>query len=179
MSMAPDLQVSSINTQKQIPIDTIISLAEQGKNNTQIAKIVGCSDSNIIHRFNAWGYAPNRDKYIDKTKKTVLGLLQARIINAVRQDEIEKAPIQTKIWSIGVLQDKIDNLERKAQQQQIEDTGMDDLSGQLARIAARSPVVIQNIINIVGQLPEHLRDRVSNLIPQSQGSGDIIDMGAK
>lgn len=167
--------VNSSPGPKNIPIDVLVSLAEQGKNNQEIADIVGCGNSNISHRFKSFGYTKDRQKQIDSTKKTVYSLLQAKIINSIRSEEIEKSAFQTKIWSVGVLHDKISDLERKASGQVIEDAGMDGLSAQLARIAARSPVVINNILQVVGSLPEDVRDRISNLIPASLPAGHIID----
>ena len=172
-----NLQVATTSntSPKYIPIDSLISLSEQGKTNTQIAKELGCDISNITHRFNHYGYTPNRRKSLTGTKAVVLDLIQAKFINSIKTEEIEKAPIQTKIWSIGVLQDKIDNLERKQLAQTIEDTSLDDLSSQLSRIAARSPIVINNILNVVGSLPADLRDRIGQMIPQSLSTTEIID----
>ena len=171
-----DLQVVSSNSSpKYIPIDSIISLAEQGKTNTQIAQQLGCDISNITHRFNHYGYTKERKKQLVGTKAVVLDLLPAKIINSVKTEEIEKAAFQTKIWSIGVLQDKIDNLERKSQGLQVDESSMDGLSAQLARIAARSPVVINNILQVVGSLPGDLRDQVIKMIPQNLTNNRVID----
>ena len=174
-----DLQVQQpFNTPKYIPIDKLISLSEQGLSGPQIAKQVGCDPSNVYQRFQSVGYTHNRLKDISSTKTIMLSLLQSKFIQSIDDEEIKKAPVQTKIWSIGVLQDKIDNLERKSQGLQVEDAGMDGLSAQLAQIAARSPVVINNILQVVGSLPGDVRDRISNLIPASLPSGPIIDADA-
>ena len=176
IAIMDNLQVTSPpNTPKYIPIDKLISLSEQGLSGPQIAKQVGCDPSNVYQRFQSVGYTYNRLRDISSTKTIMLSLLQAKFLQSINDDEIKKAPVQTKIWSIGVLQDKINDLERRAMAQVVEDCTMDDLNSQFQRIAARSPVVINNILNIVGSLPADIRDRVAKMMPQSLSSGSIIE----
>ena len=83
------------------------------------------------------------------------------VYSSIKDEEIEKAPLQTKVWSYGVLFDKSLALSK----------GQND---QLDYNTMPAPQVVQNIqINIgklsaiVDRLPVQLRDQVVKLIPQS------------
>ena len=163
-----DLQPTTpYNTPKFIPIEKLISLSEQGLSGPQIAKQVGCDPSNVYQRFQSFGYTTDRAKAFNSAKPTILSIIQSKILNAIDDDEIKRAPLQTKVWCYGVLHDKQADLERRSQSAIVDDASYDDLTHQLTRLAARSPIIINNILNVVGSLPADIRDRVQAMIPSS------------
>lgn len=173
--MAPGLQTNSnlpATGPKYIPLENLIQYADKGFSYEEIGKQVGCSSSNVSNRFKVAGYTPDRIKAFNSAKTSILSLIQSQILNSIKEEEITKAPLQTRVWCYGVLHDKQADLERKALATTPDDTGLDDLSTQLSRIAARSPIVINNILNIVGSLPADVRDRLNSLMPQSLSAQD-------
>ena len=174
-----NLQVSeNIRGPKYIPIESLIQYADKGLSYEQIGKQVGCSSANVSNRFKSFGYTPERVRAFNQSKTSILSVLQANILNSIDIESIKKAPLQTKVWCYGVLHDKQADLERKQMAAVVDDQGIDDLSAQLSRIAARSPIVINNILNVVGSLPAEFRDRISGLLPQSLSTEDnpVIDV---
>ena len=176
-----DLQtVSSSNPPgpKYIPIELLINYADKGLSYEQIGKQVGCTSGNISNRFKTFGYSSERAKAFNSAKPSILSIIQSKILNSISDEDIQKAPLQTRVWCYGVLHDKQADLERKQMAAVVDDQGIDDLSAQLSRIAARSPIVINNILNVVGSLPAEFRDRISGLLPQSLSTEDnpVIDV---
>jgi hypothetical protein len=160
---------------KYIPIELLINYADKGLSYEQIGKQVGCTSGNVSNRFKSFGYTPERVKAFNSAKTSILSVIQSKILNLISDEELQKAPLQTKVWCYGVLHDKQADLERKALSQTVDDSSYEDLTHQFQLIAARSPIVINNILQVVGQLPQDIRDRVAKMIPSTLPSGIIRD----
>lgn len=170
---------SSAPGPKNIPIELLIDLSQKNLSYSQIAKQVGCTSSNIIQRFNAIDYTPARVEAFKRSRADFLAFTQSRILNSITMEDINKANLQTKVISFGILHDKEMIERRNAAGIQIDDCNMDDLQSSLSRIATRAPLVINNILNVVGNLPGDIRDRIGKLIPmakqgQHQSPGDTV-----
>lgn len=85
-----------------IPLARLIALRKKSLSYTEIAKIVGCDKSNVLRRLQDLGdfeiFADNID--------TSYELLQHRLYNSITDACIAKAPLQSRIWAIAVLEDK-------------------------------------------------------------------------
>lgn len=163
-----NLQVNPpITVQKNIPIDVLIGYSEQGLSYSEIGKLVGCSPSNITYRFNSIDYTPKYLEVYRKKRADILAQKQRELLNSLTTEDIKKMAPRDKVLAYGVLYDKEQIERRGIQEHQVEDTGIDDLQRNLTRIASKSPIVINNILNVVGNLPAEIRDRIQGLLPSS------------
>lgn len=87
---------------KMIPLAQLIALRKKSLSYTEIAKIVGCDKSNVLRRLQDLG---DFDLFADSID-TSYELLQHRIYNSITDACIAKAPLQSRIWAIAVLEDK-------------------------------------------------------------------------
>lgn len=87
---------------KLIPLAQLVNLRKKALSYSEIAKIVGCSKPNVLRRLQDLGdfeiFADNID--------TSYELLQHRLYNSITDLCIQKAPLQSRIWAIAVLEDK-------------------------------------------------------------------------
>ena len=87
---------------KFIPLSKIISLRQQNMSAKEIANILNCSESNIYNRLKdceqTKDFGDNADYFFEK--------LQKEVIDSIDADCIDKASLQSRIWSVAVLEDK-------------------------------------------------------------------------
>ena len=100
-----------ISTPKGIPIETIIELKTRGLNNTQIAKICGCSKENIRIRLRPLLSDLASLPFYKRHRGDVLALRQKQIMDSMDEDTIEKASLKDRGIVFGILYDK-ERLER-------------------------------------------------------------------
>lgn len=100
--MADSENQTQEKSQGVIPLARLIALRKKSLSYTEIAKIVGCHHTNVLRRLQDLGdfdlFAENID--------TSYELLQHRIYNSITDACIAKAPLQSRIWAIAVLEDK-------------------------------------------------------------------------
>jgi predicted DNA-binding protein YlxM (UPF0122 family) len=87
---------------KDIPIQRLIELRRQNLSLSEIAKVVGCSKTNVHNRLE------DIEEFERFSKNTDLAyeVLQNRIYNTINDAVIQKAPLQSRVWAIAVLEDK-------------------------------------------------------------------------
>jgi len=94
---------------KKIPIEVILELHSKELSHDQIAKITGCTHSNITQRLQRTGitslsnYKANRGD--------LFALLQSKILNTITEADIKKASLLQRVTASGILYDK-ERLER-------------------------------------------------------------------
>ncbi len=96
---------------KYIPIESLIEYANKGLSYPEIGKLVGCSPENVCQRFKAIDYTPERLKDFKKNRADILAHLQSKLINNISEDDVQKAPLGTKVLAMCQLYDK-ERLER-------------------------------------------------------------------
>lgn len=106
------------SSNKYIPIEDIIEYCNKGLSYREIGELLGCSKQNISQRLDAIGYAPERLKNFHKNRADIFSFLQSKILNSIDEDAIQKAPLNLKVVSAGILYDK-ERLERGKSSQNI------------------------------------------------------------
>ena len=96
---------------KNISIESIVTLAEKGLSHPQIAKILGCSGHNITQRMKAFNYTPQQLKDFKNNRADLLALTQSRIVHNITDDDFKKAGLLQKMTAFGIAFDK-ERLER-------------------------------------------------------------------
>ena len=160
---------------KNIPIDVLIGYSEQGLSGPEIGKLVGCSPNNIYQRFQQIEYTPKYLQVYKQKRADILAQKQRELLNSIGVDDIKSMAPRDRFVAYGILYDKEQQERRGIISDTVDESSMDGLSAQLARIAARSPVVINNILQVVGSLPGDLRDQVIKMIPQNLTNNRVID----
>jgi transcriptional regulator with XRE-family HTH domain len=91
---------------KDIPIETLRELRAKKLSYEQIAKVVGCDKANVWRRLNGFDVTLEDTEEFKSNEAFVLNNLRLRIANAINDEEIKKAPLQTKLMAYGILYDK-------------------------------------------------------------------------
>jgi hypothetical protein len=170
-----NLQAAHSTITKNIPIDVLIGYSEQGLSTPEIGKLVGCSTNNIYQRFQQIEYTPKYLQTYKAKRADILAQKQRELLNSIGVDDIKSMAPRDRFVAYGILYDKEQQERRGISERNIEDDTINDLSAQFGRIARQAPIVINNILNIVGQLPQDIRDRVSKMIPSSLTAPNITD----
>lgn len=89
-----------------IPIEAIVEYAEQGLTTRDIAKLIGCDHSNVVHRLKAVGFTRESNTFWSKHKVKVMQTLQSKILNSISPIHLKKANLQSLLTSFGILYDK-------------------------------------------------------------------------
>jgi hypothetical protein len=98
--------------QKYIPIEDIIAYRQKNLTHAEISALVGCSPANVTQRLQQADIQglENYKQYKDVAFES----LQRDISKNITLRDIQKAPLQSKILAMGVLQDKIQALRGQA-----------------------------------------------------------------
>ncbi|MBQ09307.1 MAG: hypothetical protein CMD96_05915 [Gammaproteobacteria bacterium] len=99
---------------KEIPIELLISYQQKKLSGTDIAKIVGCSDSNVRKRLAEAGYPIQKAKHFKEHEATIIGLKRKEILESISEGDKKKASLMQKVTSYGILFDKQRVLEDKS-----------------------------------------------------------------
>ena len=88
-------------------LDRILETLERTRSMADTAKILGCTISNISHRLSRQGI--DFDQYADfrSIKDRAYESIQARLANSINSEDIQKAPLGSKVLAICQLEDKI------------------------------------------------------------------------
>lgn len=88
--------------QKDIPLSKLIELRRANLSYSQIAEICKCAPQNVHQRIKEVEefeiFAKNTDLEYE--------ILQRKIYNTIDDAIIQKAPLQSRVWAIAVLEDK-------------------------------------------------------------------------
>ena len=93
----------SVKSPKYIPIEAIVALKEKKLSHGQIAKILGCSNSNISLRISNAGYSPDLIQAYARDRAKIYKYYQSKIINKITDADIEKAGLLEKVKSVSFL----------------------------------------------------------------------------
>jgi hypothetical protein len=105
-----NLPAAPIQRQKNIPIETLIDLAETKKlSHSQISKIIGCSAPNVTQRLQRAGITTLGN--YKSNRADVIALVGKQILSSISDEDIKKASLNQKVVSYGILYDK-ERLER-------------------------------------------------------------------
>jgi hypothetical protein len=86
---------------------------------------------------------------------------------SLTDDDIQKIPPFQRLVGTGILIDKELILARGTASGLSDPGPMGAMMQDLSAIATRSPQVFHTIINVVGSLPDNIRDVIGRLLPQS------------
>ena len=163
-------------TPKNIPIELLIDYSNKNLSYSEIAKLAGCSKTNVIQRFQHIDFTPHRVKAFKDNRADLFALMQARILNSVTDEDIQKAPLNLKVVSAGILYDK-ERIERGQAGQILGFEGLPDsgLSQAISGLLSKAERVGIRLTDIVGELPSQLRDSIGNLLPSSLPGADVSE----
>lgn len=147
-----------------IPIDQLIALRDKNLSYSQIGKIVGCDPSNVFYRLQRIDMEGTG--LFEKNRANFFRSLQLRFLQTINDEDIKKAPIQTRVWAASVLYDK-EKIETGKIGEQLDYNAMP-----VTQVTQNIQVNIGKLSAIVGKLPVELRDQVSKLLPSSLSTGD-------
>ncbi|MFH1860836.1 MAG: hypothetical protein ABH870_07510 [bacterium] len=101
--------VSDVDTrpQKGIPLESLIEFAEKGFNQTQIAKLLNCTRSNVSKRLQDSGYSKERLKHFLDNKDKIFSYLQSELVNSLDIKDLKKISLYQRVLCIGILEDKL------------------------------------------------------------------------
>jgi hypothetical protein len=184
MPIMDNLQLSEQNIQpyhKDIPIGALIDYHEKGLSTRQIAKLVGCSNSNVYDRLIRSGYNLAHQKAFNDNKPKVLSFIHEKIVNNITDEEIKKTSFRDKVVALGILVDKEQLLLGKPTSitsfEGLPDAG---LSQAISGLLSKAERVGIRLTDIVGELPSQLRDQASKLLPSSlPAPDDPVTINAK
>jgi hypothetical protein len=163
---------------KNIPIDILIDYANKGLSYADIGKAVGCSHSNVIRRLDNFGYDKKAVDSFKSNRADIYAVYGRKILYSVTDSDIQKMAPRDRFMAMGILYDK-ERLERQGLASDAPAADQGDLMHSLANIATRSPQIINNIINVVGNMSEDIRDRLARILPASltntNNNANIID----
>ena len=123
--------------QKDIPLETLISLRNKGHSLEEIAKIVKCSKQNVQQRLESFGYSKERVENFKENRADVFAFLQSKILNSIVDAEIEKLNPYQRIVGASILYDK-ERIERG------QSTGRIDIhhvTGSIERLSAQEKIL--------------------------------------
>jgi biotin operon repressor len=105
------LQDNSSCANKNIPIEKMKALREQGLSYPQIGKLLGCSHINVLNRLKGYDIQHEDVKgYIDN-RADILADMQWKLLSSITPDDIKKTPTGSRILAVAQLYDK-ERLER-------------------------------------------------------------------
>ena len=126
----PAAQTNTLTTApKFIPISTIIELMEvKGLNQSQTAKVLGCSKPNISNRLKQLDYVPGYLKSFKDNRADVLSALQAQIVKHITPEKLQKA----SAYQLTGMMSLLHNQERLERGQSTENIAYADMAKQQA-----------------------------------------------
>lgn len=92
--------------QKDIPIETLISLRNKGHTLEEIAKIVNCCKQNVHQRLDAIGYSKERITNFKENRADVFAFMQSKLLNSIDDAEIKRLNPYQRIVGASILYDK-------------------------------------------------------------------------
>jgi len=134
------LQDNSQYANKNIPVEKMKALREQGLSYPQIGKLLGCSHINVLNRLRGYDIQHEDVKgYVDN-RADVLADMQWKLLSSITPDDIKKTPTGSRILAVAQLYDK-ERLERGLSTQNIDSQAVSvhisQLSSELAKIRER------------------------------------------
>ena len=96
---------------KIIPLETVVALRRRNLSYPQIAKILGCSESNVRYRLGTVADEIERVDDFKKHKADIMAIHQNRILQSVTETNLKDAKLRDKAIAFGILFDK-ERLER-------------------------------------------------------------------
>jgi hypothetical protein len=146
-------------TNKNIPIDLLIDYSRKNLSYSQIAKLAGCSKTNVINRFKAVDYTPTYLKAFKDNRADVMAHYQRLFLNSITEDEVKRMAVRDRVVSAGILYDK-ERVELGLAGQivgfeQLPDQGLDQA---IAGLMAKADKIGIKITEIVGQIPATARE---------------------
>jgi len=92
--------------QRDIPVWQLIELKRKGLKDTEIAKVLNCTQQNVTGRLKKADIALKGFDYFDKNEDKVLQWVKYQLINSLSDADIKSMAPRDRIWSYGVLYDK-------------------------------------------------------------------------
>ena len=102
-----ELNNVSIHRPKNIPLNKIIALHERGLNQTEIAKVLGCSKAAISKRLNKIDKQLQSAEGFKQGESAILRFKVAQLLENVDHAKIKKMTARDSIWGAAVLYDKM------------------------------------------------------------------------
>ena len=126
----PAAQANTLSTApKFIPISSIIELMEvKGLNQSQTAKVLGCTRPNISNRLKQLDYTPGYLKSFKDNRADVLSALQAQIVKHITPEKLQKA----SAYQLTGMMSLLHNQERLERGQSTENIAYADMAKQQA-----------------------------------------------
>ena len=136
---------------KNINHQLTVDLKSKGLNNAQIAKIQGCSTTNITMVLQRYGGVLQETEDFKNHRADIFANLQHRLISSITPDDIKKTPTGSRILAVAQLYDK-ERLERGLSTQNIDthatQVNINQLGSELEAIRKRR-LALQGIKNDV------------------------------
>ena len=128
---------------KNIPIESIIDFAnrEPPLSYQDIADLVGCSKQNVYDRLQRVGYSRDCAKHYEKNRVKVFQFLQAKLINSIDEESIQKASALQRVVAAGILYDK-ERLESGKSSQNI---SIVEITGSIAELQDQADKLRQSL----------------------------------
>jgi len=93
------------NAHKNIPFEIILQYKHRGFNNCEIAKVLGCDESNIRTRLRHVDSDPEATKYFKDNKNVIFEKMQADLLSLSSSNIKDMSGLQ-RVTAAGILYDK-------------------------------------------------------------------------
>ncbi len=96
--------------QKNIPMENMLDLAGKGLSHSQIAKILGCSRSNVTARLRKYRSHLQGLKYYRQNRGDVFAIMEKRFLGSITDQDIKEMPthqrvtVAEKLYNMGRLE---------------------------------------------------------------------------
>ena len=105
-----DISLSSFppapTSHKNIPFEKIAELRDKGLSTGQIAKIIGCSKTNVIIRLKYQGYDTHQIKLYKNKRPDLFAWMQDKLLSSITDEDIKKTPVGSRVLAMAQLYDK-------------------------------------------------------------------------
>lgn len=91
---------------KGIAIENIVELKKKGLSNDQVAKILGCSKTNVTQRLRDCKDELEGLERYKNHRADILAWKGRRVLNAITEDDLKSASLLQKTTAYGILYDK-------------------------------------------------------------------------
>lgn len=167
-----DQFINSIPDKPLFSNTQLIALKNKGLSYNQIAEKTGIPRSTIFCRLKTEGYNEEDNDIFAGQEISLIKHLKQKLLFSLSDDAIQKIQPFQRIVGYGILNDKQIQLERGSATGQADPGPLGSMMQDITAIATRSPQVFNTIINVVGQLPDNVRDIVARMLPQSHANSD-------
>lgn len=108
---------------KNIPISTILQYKNKGLSDTEISRLVGCSQQNISQRLQEYRLEIDGLKAFKENRADTFAVLESKLLNSLCESDIKSMSAGSRITGAAILYDK-ERLERGQSTQNIAYTDM-------------------------------------------------------